>query len=167
MSRFCLACNRSNHSAPIGWRLNIWGGDQSFCIDNFDFVGIVYSYIKDEKITYRTTFGTKAHELQRRQGCCLALVLIQTANYCFFHGLSAEMTTAEVAANCGTDVLVSFAEFLRVSTGLLTVAAVCGGLTGIFAASLLYLFCMKPLLLTRQVSTSLNTSFSQLIFIIS
>ncbi|XP_013865106.1 ellis-van Creveld syndrome protein isoform X2 [Austrofundulus limnaeus] len=60
------------------------------------------------------------------------------------------MTTAEVAADCGTDVLVSFAESLRVSTGLLTVAAVCGGLTGMLAASLLYLFCLKPLLLTRQ-----------------
>lgn len=78
----------------------------------------------------------------------------------FFHGLTAEMTSAEVAVSCGTDVLVSFAESLRVSTGLLSVAVVCGGLTGILAASLLYLFCMKPLLLTRQVSASLNASFS-------
>ncbi|XP_017278268.1 ellis-van Creveld syndrome protein [Kryptolebias marmoratus] len=60
------------------------------------------------------------------------------------------MTAAEVAADCGADVSVSFAESLRVSTGLLTAATVCGGLSGILAASLLYLFCMKPLLLTRQ-----------------
>ncbi|XP_037535143.1 ellis-van Creveld syndrome protein [Nematolebias whitei] len=63
----------------------------------------------------------------------------------------AEMSAVEVEADCGTDVLVSLAESLRVSPGLLTVAAVCGGLSGILAASLLYLFCMKPLLLTRQV----------------
>ena len=63
------------------------------------------------------------------------------------------MTAGEVAAECGTDVLVSFAESLRVYTGLLTVATVCGGLSGILAAALLYAFCMKPLLLTRQVST--------------
>ncbi|KAM4588766.1 evC complex member EVC [Odontesthes bonariensis] len=60
------------------------------------------------------------------------------------------MTAGEVAAECGTDVLVSFAESLRVYTGLLTVATVCGGLSGILAAALLYAFCMKPLLLTRQ-----------------
>ncbi|KAM9759637.1 evC complex member EVC isoform 1-T1 [Menidia menidia] len=55
-----------------------------------------------------------------------------------------------MAAECGTDVLVSFAESLRVYTGLLTVATVCGGLSGILAAALLYAFCVKPLLLTRQ-----------------
>uniref|UniRef100_A0A3Q1EFI9 EvC ciliary complex subunit 1 n=1 Tax=Acanthochromis polyacanthus TaxID=80966 RepID=A0A3Q1EFI9_9TELE len=53
-------------------------------------------------------------------------------------------------AECDTDVLVSFAESLHVYTGLLTVATVCGGLSGILAAALLYVFCLKPLLLTRQ-----------------
>uniref|UniRef100_A0A096M1R9 EvC ciliary complex subunit 1 n=1 Tax=Poecilia formosa TaxID=48698 RepID=A0A096M1R9_POEFO len=43
------------------------------------------------------------------------------------------------------------AESLHVYPGLLTAAAVCGGLSGILAAALLYVFCMKPLLLTRQV----------------
>ncbi|XP_070759048.1 evC complex member EVC [Enoplosus armatus] len=60
------------------------------------------------------------------------------------------MTEQELMAECGTDVLVSFAESLRVNTGLLTVATVCGGLSGILAAALLYVFCLKPLLLTRQ-----------------
>ncbi|KAM6928132.1 evC complex member EVC [Xenentodon cancila] len=60
------------------------------------------------------------------------------------------MTAEMVAAECGTDVIVSFAESLHVYTGLLTGAAVCGGLSGILAATLLYVFCMKPLLLTRQ-----------------
>ncbi|XP_028261940.1 ellis-van Creveld syndrome protein isoform X2 [Parambassis ranga] len=60
------------------------------------------------------------------------------------------MTAREVEAECGTDVLVSFVESLHVYTGLLTVATVCGGLTGILAAALLYVFCLKPLLLTRQ-----------------
>lgn len=55
-------------------------------------------------------------------------------------------------AGCSSDVLVSFAESLHIYTGLLTVATVCGGLTGIVAAALLYAFCLKPLLLTRQVS---------------
>ncbi|CAN9512397.1 unnamed protein product [Ophioblennius macclurei] len=52
--------------------------------------------------------------------------------------------------DCGTDVLVSFAESLHVYSGLLTAATVCGGLSGILAAALLYVFCLKPLLLTRQ-----------------
>uniref|UniRef100_A0A3P8S101 EvC ciliary complex subunit 1 n=1 Tax=Amphiprion percula TaxID=161767 RepID=A0A3P8S101_AMPPE len=60
------------------------------------------------------------------------------------------MTAREVMAECVTDVLVSFAESLHVYTGLLTVATVCGGLSGILAAALLYVFCLKPLLLTRQ-----------------
>lgn len=58
----------------------------------------------------------------------------------------------EQIAGCATDVLVSFPESLHVYTGLLTVATVCGGLSGILAAVLLYVFCLKPLLLTRQVS---------------
>lgn len=62
------------------------------------------------------------------------------------------MTEQELMSGCGTDVLVSFAESLRIYTGLLTVATVCGGLSGILAAALLYFFCLKPLLLTRQVS---------------
>ncbi|KAE8298129.1 Ellis-van Creveld syndrome protein DWF-1 [Larimichthys crocea] len=60
------------------------------------------------------------------------------------------MAEQELIAGCGTDVLVSFAESLHIYTGLLTVAAVCGGLSGILAAALLYVFCLKPLLLTRQ-----------------
>ncbi|XP_069567404.1 evC complex member EVC [Brachyistius frenatus] len=60
------------------------------------------------------------------------------------------MTAREVIEECGTDVLVSFAESLHIYTGLLTVATVCGGLSGILAAALLYVFCLKPLLLTRQ-----------------
>ncbi|XP_061584632.1 evC complex member EVC [Cololabis saira] len=55
-----------------------------------------------------------------------------------------------MTAECSTDVLVSFSESLHVYSGLLTVSAVCGGLSGILAATLLYVFCMKPLLLTRQ-----------------
>lgn len=62
------------------------------------------------------------------------------------------MTEQEPIAGCDTDVLVSFAESLRIYTGLLTVATVCGGLFGILAAVLSYVFCLKPLLLTRQVS---------------
>lgn len=53
-------------------------------------------------------------------------------------------------AECGTDVLVSFSESLHIYPGLLTVATVSGGLSGILAAALLYVYCLKPLLLTRQ-----------------
>ncbi|XP_054473422.1 evC complex member EVC [Anoplopoma fimbria] len=60
------------------------------------------------------------------------------------------MAEQDLVAGCGTDVLVSFSESLHVYTGLLTVATVCGGLSGIIAAALLYVFCLKPLLLTRQ-----------------
>ncbi|XP_042351685.1 ellis-van Creveld syndrome protein [Plectropomus leopardus] len=60
------------------------------------------------------------------------------------------MTEQSLSPGCGTDVLVSFTESLHVYTGLLTVATVCGGLSGIVAAALLYVFCLKPLLLTRQ-----------------
>nr|XP_046240304.1 ellis-van Creveld syndrome protein isoform X2 [Scatophagus argus] len=60
------------------------------------------------------------------------------------------MTELELISGCGTDVSVSFAESLHIYTGLLTVATVCGGLSGILAAALLYVFCLKPLLLTRQ-----------------
>ncbi|XP_056130424.1 evC complex member EVC [Lampris incognitus] len=51
---------------------------------------------------------------------------------------------------CAIDVLVSFAESLHVFTGLLTVATVSGGISGILVATFLYVFCLKPLLLTRQ-----------------
>lgn len=61
------------------------------------------------------------------------------------------MTEQNVIAGCSNNVLVSFAESLHIYTGLLTVATVCGGLSGILAAALLYVFCLKPLLLTRQV----------------
>ncbi|XP_030276263.1 ellis-van Creveld syndrome protein [Sparus aurata] len=60
------------------------------------------------------------------------------------------MAEQDPIAGCSTDVLVSFAESLHIYTGLLTVATVCGGLSGILAAALLYVFCLKPLLLTRQ-----------------
>uniref|UniRef100_UPI0037E842EA evC complex member EVC n=1 Tax=Semicossyphus pulcher TaxID=241346 RepID=UPI0037E842EA len=60
------------------------------------------------------------------------------------------MTEQELMVECGTDVLVSFGESLHIYTGLLTVSTVCGGLSGILAAALLYVFCLKPLLLTRQ-----------------
>ncbi|XP_078804268.1 evC complex member EVC isoform X2 [Oryzias latipes] len=63
------------------------------------------------------------------------------------------MAVAEWAAECDADVLVSFGESLQVYAGLLTVATVCGGLCGALAASLLYVFCVKPLVLTKQVST--------------
>lgn len=62
------------------------------------------------------------------------------------------MSNKELLTECGTDVLVSFAESLHIYTGLLTVATVCGGLSGILAAALLYVYCLKHLLLTRQVS---------------
>ncbi|XP_026202447.1 ellis-van Creveld syndrome protein isoform X2 [Anabas testudineus] len=60
------------------------------------------------------------------------------------------MADRELIAGCANDVLVSFAESLHIYTGLLTVATVCGGLSGIVAAALLYVFLLKPLLLTRQ-----------------
>ncbi|RVE72384.1 hypothetical protein OJAV_G00039960 [Oryzias javanicus] len=60
------------------------------------------------------------------------------------------MTVGEWAAECDGDVLVSFGESLQVYAGLLTVATVCGGLCGVLAASLLYVLCVKPLLLTKQ-----------------
>ncbi|XP_024125412.1 ellis-van Creveld syndrome protein isoform X2 [Oryzias melastigma] len=60
------------------------------------------------------------------------------------------MTVGERAAECDADVLVSFGESLQVYAGLLTVATVCGGLCGVLAASLLYVLCVKPLLLTKQ-----------------
>lgn len=63
------------------------------------------------------------------------------------------MLATEVPLDCSADVLVSVAELLHVYPGLLTAAAVCGGLAGLLAAAILYVFCMKPLLLTRQVST--------------
>uniref|UniRef100_A0A1A7X325 Ellis van Creveld syndrome n=2 Tax=Iconisemion striatum TaxID=60296 RepID=A0A1A7X325_9TELE len=58
--------------------------------------------------------------------------------------------SVEMAVDCSADVLVNFAGSLYVSVGLITVISVCGGLSGILAAALLYVFCMKPLLLTRQ-----------------
>ncbi|XP_053294160.1 evC complex member EVC [Pleuronectes platessa] len=61
------------------------------------------------------------------------------------------MTGQEVMmADCGVDVTVVFSESLFVYTDLLSVASVCGGLCGVLAAALLYVFCLKPLLLTRQ-----------------
>lgn len=62
------------------------------------------------------------------------------------------MAVEELMSGCSSDVLVTFPKSLRIYSGLLTVSTVCGGLTGILAAALLYFFCLKPLLLTRQVS---------------
>lgn len=62
------------------------------------------------------------------------------------------MSEQDILTECGTDLLVSFPESLHIYTGLLTVATVCGVLTGIFTGALLYNFCLKPLILTRQVS---------------
>lgn len=72
------------------------------------------------------------------------------------------MTEQERTQGCGTDVLVSFAESLQVNTGLLTVATLCGGLSGILAAVLLYVFCLKHLLLTREVSRNFSFITSHL-----
>ncbi|XP_077459242.1 evC complex member EVC [Stigmatopora argus] len=60
------------------------------------------------------------------------------------------MSERDSVAECSTEVLVHFTESLQVYTGLLTVATVCGGLFGILAAALLYVFCLKTLILTRQ-----------------
>ncbi|XP_068450578.1 evC complex member EVC isoform X2 [Clinocottus analis] len=60
------------------------------------------------------------------------------------------MSEQDLLAGCATELLVSFAEALRVSAGLLTAAASCGGVCGVATAALLYVFCLKPLLLTRQ-----------------
>ncbi|XP_071350381.1 evC complex member EVC [Trachinotus anak] len=60
------------------------------------------------------------------------------------------MAGQEPLPGCGVDVPVVFAESLYVHTELFAVAAVCGGLSGLLAAALLYVFCLKPLLLTRQ-----------------
>lgn len=73
------------------------------------------------------------------------------------------MTEQELIPDCTTDVLVSFPESLHVYTGLLTVSTVCGGLSGILAAALLYVFCLKPILLTRQVSYHHIVSLTPLI----
>ncbi|XP_077386908.1 evC complex member EVC [Festucalex cinctus] len=60
------------------------------------------------------------------------------------------MPQQDLVAECSTDVLVNYVESLHVYTGLLTVATVCGGLSGILAAALLYVFCLRTLIFTRQ-----------------
>ncbi|GLD69990.1 ellis-van Creveld syndrome protein, partial [Lates japonicus] len=60
------------------------------------------------------------------------------------------MAEQELIAECGVDVMVFFAESSYIYTELLTVATVCGGLSGMIAAAFLYVYCLKPLLLTRQ-----------------
>ncbi|XP_077429434.1 evC complex member EVC [Vanacampus margaritifer] len=60
------------------------------------------------------------------------------------------MSDQDLVAQCSTDVLVNYVESLHVYTGLLTVAVVCGGLSGTLAAALLYVFCLKTLIYTRQ-----------------
>ncbi|CAB1354191.1 unnamed protein product [Coregonus sp. 'balchen'] len=60
------------------------------------------------------------------------------------------MNDHDTITECSNDVFVHFAESLHIFTGLLTVATVCGVFSGIIAAALLYVFCLKPMLLTRQ-----------------
>lgn len=61
------------------------------------------------------------------------------------------MTGKEATAGCDADATVIFAESVYVNIELLSVATVCGALTGALAAALLYVFCLKPLLINRQV----------------
>ncbi|XP_051931742.1 evC complex member EVC isoform X2 [Hippocampus zosterae] len=60
------------------------------------------------------------------------------------------MSDQDLVVKCSANVLVNYVESLHVYTGLLTVATVCGGLSGILAAALLYVFCLKTLIFTRQ-----------------
>ncbi|XP_010879089.2 ellis-van Creveld syndrome protein isoform X1 [Esox lucius] len=60
------------------------------------------------------------------------------------------MNDQEIITECSNDVFVHFAESLHIFTGLLTVSTVCGGFSGIIAAALLYVFCLKPMLLSRK-----------------
>ncbi|KAJ7999660.1 hypothetical protein DPEC_G00196710 [Dallia pectoralis] len=60
------------------------------------------------------------------------------------------MNDRDVTMECSSDVSVQFEESLRVFTGLLTVATVCGGVSGIIAAAILYVFCLKSMLLSRK-----------------
>uniref|UniRef100_A0A8C5CA64 Ellis-van Creveld syndrome protein n=1 Tax=Gadus morhua TaxID=8049 RepID=A0A8C5CA64_GADMO len=60
------------------------------------------------------------------------------------------MTNQNAVAECAIDVLVTFPESVQIFTGLLTALTVSGGLLGIVTAALLYVFCLKPMLLTRQ-----------------
>ncbi|KAG7494061.1 ellis-van Creveld syndrome protein [Solea senegalensis] len=60
------------------------------------------------------------------------------------------MSGEEAIAGCEADVTVFFAESLYVNTEVLSVATVSGALSAVLAAALLYVFCVKPLLLTRQ-----------------
>ncbi|XP_061788351.2 evC complex member EVC isoform X2 [Nerophis lumbriciformis] len=59
------------------------------------------------------------------------------------------MSEAETG-ECLRDVSVSLGESQQVYSGLLTLATACGGLCGILAAALFYVFCLKSLILTRQ-----------------
>nr|XP_061788350.1 evC complex member EVC isoform X1 [Nerophis lumbriciformis] len=59
------------------------------------------------------------------------------------------MSEAETG-ECVRDVSVSLGESQQVYSGLLTLATACGGLSGILAAVLFYVFCLKSLILTRQ-----------------
>lgn len=75
-------------------------------------------------------------------------------SYSFAHWNCSNMNEQD----CFSDVLVNFSESLHIFTGLLTVSTVCGGFSGIIAAALMYVFCLKPILLTRQVSiVSINS----------
>lgn len=60
------------------------------------------------------------------------------------------MQDHETVSECTSDVLVNFAESLHIFTGLLTVATVFGGLAGIIATAVLYKYCFKPMVLSRQ-----------------
>ncbi|KAM9813847.1 evC complex member EVC [Neosynchiropus ocellatus] len=60
------------------------------------------------------------------------------------------MSGPEAVPGCGSDVALHFPESSRVYPALLTVASACGALSGVLLAFLLYGFCLKPLLLTKQ-----------------
>ncbi|KAM8867157.1 evC complex member EVC isoform 2-T2 [Synchiropus picturatus] len=60
------------------------------------------------------------------------------------------MSDPDVLSGCGNDVALHFQESSQIYPALLTVATACGALSGVLVAFLLYGFCLKPLILTKQ-----------------
>ncbi|KAJ8390248.1 hypothetical protein AAFF_G00108170 [Aldrovandia affinis] len=60
------------------------------------------------------------------------------------------MPDVESFSECSSDVVIEFAESIQLFPGLLAVAIVFGVFFGIVAAALLYVFFLKPALLTRK-----------------
>ncbi|XP_053723594.1 evC complex member EVC isoform X3 [Synchiropus splendidus] len=60
------------------------------------------------------------------------------------------MSDPDVLPGCGNDVALHFQESSQIYPALLTVATACGALSGVLVAFLLYGFCLKPLILTKQ-----------------